>query len=80
MLIDYKMSNNKKIDEITTSIRVFIRVFGKMFLKDDFEIVQMKIKSYFNLETFDKKKLNQDLSLEESIKQLLLKEQITPNT
>lgn len=39
------MSNNKKIDEITTSIRVFIRVFGKMFLKDDFEIVQMKIKS-----------------------------------
>lgn len=50
-----------------------------MFLKDDFEIVQMKIKSYFNLETFDKKKLNQDLSLEESIKQLLLKEQITPN-
>jgi len=45
MLIDNKMSNNKRIDEITTSIRVFIKVFGKMFKKDDFEIVQFKIKS-----------------------------------
>jgi hypothetical protein len=79
MLIDYKMNNNKRIDEITTSIRVFIRVFGKMFKKDDFEIVLSKIKSYFNLETFDKKKYNQDQILEESIKQLLIKEQITYN-
>lgn len=39
------MNNNKRIDEITTSIRVFIRVFGKMFKKDDFEIVLSKIKS-----------------------------------